>query len=76
MIWVKNTKSTRIGQTVFFRHKYITQPIVTQTDAILRATDDLINVVKGKKVIKGATRSAVDLLVDILKGYEGKPTKI
>ena len=44
---------------VFFRHKYITQPVVTQTDAILRATDDLISVLKGKKVIKGATRSAI-----------------
>ena len=76
VIWVKNTKSTRIGQTVFFRHKYITQPIVTQTDAILRATDDLINVLKGKKVIKGATRSVIYLLVDILKDYEGEPTKI
>ena len=55
---------------VFSRHKYITQPVVTQTDAILRATDDLISVLKGKKVIKGATRSAIDSLVDILKGYE------
>ena len=76
MVWVKNTRLTKVGQTVFFRHKYITQPVVTQADAILRATDDLINVLKGKKVIKGATRSAVDLLVDILKGYEGEPTKI
>ena len=76
VVWVKNTRSTRIGQTVFFRHKYITQPVVTQTDAILRATDDLISVLKGKKIIKGATRSAIDLLVDILKGYEGEPTKI
>ena len=31
---------------------------------------------KGKQVVKGATRSAIDLLVDILKGYEGEPTKI
>ena len=67
-MWVKNTRSTRIGQTVFFRHKYITQPVATQTDAILRATDDFICVLKG--------RSAIDLLVDILKGYEGEPTKI
>ena len=49
---------------------------MTQTGAILRVTDDLISVLKGKKVIKGATRSAIDLLVDILKGYDGEPTKI
>ena len=37
---------------VFFRHKYITQPVVTQTDAILRVTDDSISVLKGKKLSK------------------------
>ena len=51
-MWVKNTRSTRIGHTLFFRHKYITQSVVTQTDAILRATDDLISVLKGKKLSK------------------------
>ena len=65
-----------MGQTVFFKHKYITQPVMTQTDATLRATDDLISVLKGKKVIKSATKSAIDLLVDILKGYKGEPTRI
>ena len=70
VVWVRDTRTTSVGQTVFFRHKYITQPVVTQADAILRATDDLISVLKGKKVIKGATRSAIDSLVDILKGYE------
>ena len=39
-------------------------------------TGDLISALKGKKVIKGATRSVIDLLVDILKGYEGGPAKI
>ena len=72
----QNTRSTRVGQTVFFKHKYITQPVVTQTDTILRATDDLISALKGKKTIKSATRSVIDLLVDILKGYEGEPTRI
>ena len=55
-------------QTVFFKHKYLTQPLVTPTDAILRATQDLCNVLKGKRALKGETRSAVDMLVDIFKG--------
>ena len=42
----------------------------------MRATDDFINVLKGKQVVKGAFRSAIDMLVDILRGYEGEPTKI
>ena len=47
VVWVRDARTTRVGQTVFFRHKYITQPAVTQTDAILSATDDLISVLKG-----------------------------
>ena len=42
----------------------------------MRATDDLIDALKVKQVVKSATRGAIDLLVDILKGYEGEPTKI
>jgi len=76
VVWVKNTRNTRIGQTVFFRHKYITQPIITPTDAILRATDDLCDVLRGKAVIKGATRAAIDLLVDILRVTKGSPPKL
>ena len=49
---------------------------MTPTDAILRATQDLCNVLKGKRALKGETRSAVDMLVDIFKGYEGEPTTI
>ena len=39
-VWIRDTRNVRVGQTVFFRHKYLTQPAVTETDAILRATDD------------------------------------
>ena len=52
VVWVKDTRTTRVGQTVFFRHKYITQLVVTQMDAILRETDDLRSVLKGKKLSK------------------------
>ena len=66
-IWIIDTKQVRVGQTVFFKHKYLTQPIITPTDAILRATQDLCDVLKGKQIVKGETRSAIDMLVDILK---------
>ena len=76
LVWVKDTRITRVGQTVFFRHKYITRPVITQSDAIWRATDNLINALRGKQVVKGGTRSAIDLLVDVLQGYDGEPIKI
>ena len=34
-VFVKATKSKRITDTVFFKHKYITQPTVTPADAIV-----------------------------------------
>ena len=34
-VWVQETRNVRVGQTVFFKHKYLTQPSVTPLDAIL-----------------------------------------
>ena len=56
-----------VGQTVFFKHKYLIQPAVTATDAVLRAADDIMHVLKGQPSVKGETRPAVDLLMDIFK---------
>ena len=40
-IWVKDTESIRIGNTVFFKHKYLAMPTVTPADALLIAADNL-----------------------------------
>ena len=48
-IYVKKTRSERISDTVFFKHKYITQPTVTPADTIVKALNDLTNALKGKK---------------------------
>ena len=40
-IWIKETKSVRIGNTVFFKHKYLTMPTITPGDAVLKAAEDL-----------------------------------
>ena len=34
-IWVKETKSVCAGKTVFFNHKYLTQPTFTTSDAFI-----------------------------------------
>ena len=41
-VWVKDTKSVRIGNTVFFKHKYLTMHTVTAADALLKAANDLM----------------------------------
>ena len=52
---------------MFFKHKYLTQPVVTISDAILRAGDDLCQALRGVIPENGVTRTAVDHLIDIFK---------
>ena len=39
--WSKDTRTTRTTATVFFKHKYITNPTVTPADAIVAAATNL-----------------------------------
>ena len=57
----------RIGKTVFSQHKYLTQPMVTMLDAILRAGDEMCQALKGVIPKNGTTRTAVDHLMDIFR---------
>jgi len=66
-VWVKDTKSARAGKTVFFKHKYSTQPTVTTSGALIKAADDLSKTVKGFIPQKGATMEALEQLVNIFK---------
>ena len=40
-IWMQDTRATRISGTVFFKHKYLTNPTVSPEDAIIAATNNL-----------------------------------
>ncbi len=53
VIYVKQTKSERMSDTVFFKTKYITQPTLTQTNIISKALNNLTHVLKGKSNQKG-----------------------
>jgi len=67
-VWVKDTKAERVGQTVFFKHKYITQPAITESDALLRASEDICDALLKREPTSKKTRSAVDTLINIFKG--------
>ena len=64
-VWVKETKSTRIGQTVFFMHKYLMQPHMTDTDALIQAGDQLKSALQGAEPESEAMKKAVNALVKI-----------
>eukprot|EP00804_Cyclotella_cryptica_P001906 CCRYP_007349-RB/>CCRYP_007349-RB protein AED:0.31 eAED:0.31 QI:0/-1/0/1/-1/1/1/0/639 len=45
-VWSPTTPSTRIAATVFFKHKYLTNPSVSPTDALIAAAANLAHVIK------------------------------
>ncbi len=48
VIYVKQTKSKRVSDTVFFKTKYMTQPTMTPADTITIALNNLTQALKGK----------------------------
>jgi hypothetical protein len=50
---VKQTKSERVSDTVFFKTKFITQPTLTPADTITKALNNLAQALKGKSNHKG-----------------------
>jgi len=66
-IFCKKTRSERISDTVFFRHRYITQPSITPQDQVIKAVGDLSSALHGKKNDKGRKEmSALKTLLGIL----------
>jgi hypothetical protein len=44
-IYISDTKSECICKTVFFKHKYLTMPMITPAEAILKAADNLVDAI-------------------------------
>ena len=61
------TKGVRVAHTVFFKHRYLTQPTITDADAILLASDNLCAAIKGVAPDFGPTKTAIAHLIDIFK---------
>ncbi len=60
--------ASRPGQNTFFKHKYFTQPPITEFDALLRVTEDMFSALKGSVTpIKGEMRTAGNTIMDIFK---------
>jgi hypothetical protein len=47
IVCVKATRAKRLVDTVFFKHKYITQPTVTPADAIVNAYHKVAQAIQG-----------------------------
>ena len=52
-IHVKETRAERISETVFFKHKYVSNPSLTHGDLVVKAAQDLARVLLHKSNAKG-----------------------
>jgi hypothetical protein len=67
IIHMKQTKSERVSDTIFFKTKYITQPTLTRADVITKALNNLPQALKGKNNQQGFDQTeALTKLNDIL----------
>ena len=66
--WATNAKSRYVGQTVIFKHKYIIQPPLTTTYALLRASDSICRALNLIAPSGEGTCRVIDALMDIFKG--------
>jgi len=53
-VYVKRTRSTRISDTIHFKHKHITSPTLTPEDTIVKAIGDLTEALRERRNTKGA----------------------
>ena len=67
IVYVKQTKSERVSDKVFFKTKFITQPTMTPADVITKALNDLTQALKGRNNQQGLDQiEALTKLNDIL----------
>ncbi len=67
-IFVKATRAKQISDTVFFKHKYITQPTMTTDDLVIMAIQDLTNAIKENKDPRNNAQSkAITKLANALR---------
>lgn len=67
IIYISETKNTRIGNTVFFKHKYLTMPTITNSDALLKAAQDMTTALKGGVHQSNEQADAIKMLMKIFK---------
>jgi hypothetical protein len=58
-IYIVKTRATRISNTVFFKHQYVTNPQVTPKTLVIKAASDLTSALKGTVSRNGETAEAL-----------------
>jgi hypothetical protein len=73
-IFCKKTRSERISDTVFFQHRYITQPIITPEDQVIKAVGDLSSALRQRSNLRGKEEmAALQKMNNILNNAPAEP---
>jgi len=64
-IFCKKTRSERISDTVFFQHRYLTQPIVTPEDQVIKAVGDLASALREELTAIASVNISVNSVITI-----------
>jgi hypothetical protein len=66
-IYICDTRHTRVCDTVFFKHKYLTMPTITPADALIKAADKLVDAITGVIPKNSITEDVVLQLMSIYR---------
>jgi hypothetical protein len=58
-VYIPTMKSTRVCDTVFFKHKYLTMPTITPDVALILAANKLVNAISGAVPKTSVTEDAI-----------------
>jgi hypothetical protein len=71
-VFISDTHHTWICSAVFFKHKYLTIPTLTPSNALIRAINNLTNVIAGIITPPNIITDAIDQVINIFKLQVGK----
>jgi hypothetical protein len=78
-IYVKKTNKERISDTVFFKHRYLTQPTMTPADTIIKALGGSTQALKGRRNLRGIEQikalTKIDELLNNIPTTNKTPTR-
>jgi hypothetical protein len=73
-VYISSSKHKRISGTIFFWHMYLTMPTITPVDALIKAADNLVDVISGRLPKNSVTADAMEQLMEIYKIKAEKAT--
>jgi hypothetical protein len=66
-VYISDTKGTHVCSSIFFKHKYLTMPTLTPSDALIKAADIVSEAITGAIPVSSITNDAITQLLTIFK---------